>query len=146
MCKTTHIVYICFIYVYATILYTTSCTTCKTTHIVYICFMYVHTTIVPRVQPVKQNTSFTSVLCMCIQPYYLVYNVENNTHRLHLFYLWAYNYITSCTTCKSTPIVYICFIYEHTTILPCEQRVQQHTSSTSFLCISIQLYYFVYNV
>ena len=123
--------------------YITSCTTCKTTQIVYICYMYVYTTILPRIQREKQHTSSTSILCMSIQQYYLVKNVYNNTHRLHLFYVCVYNYITSCTTCTTTHIVYICFMYKHTTIL---HRVQQRTSSTSVLCMCIQLYYLVYNV
>ena len=126
--------------------YITSCTTCKTTHIVYIYFMYQHTTILSRVQRVKQHISSTSVLCMSIQLYYPVYNVYNNTNRLRLFYVLAYNYITSCTTCRTTQIVYVCFMYWYTTILPRVQRVKQHRSSTSVLCISIQLYYLVYNV
>ena len=134
-----HLLYVC---VYN---YITSSTTWKTTHIFYVYFMYEHTTILPREQRVQQHTSSTSFLCMCIQLYYLVYNVQNNTHRLHLFYLWTCNYITSCTTCKTTHIVYVGFIYEHTTKLPREQRVK-HTLSTSVLCMCIQLYYLVCNV
>jgi len=49
---------------------------------------------------------------MSIQLYYLVYNVQTNTHRLRLFYVCVYNYITSCTTRKTTDIVYICFMCE----------------------------------
>ena len=94
--------------------------------------MYVYTTILPGVQRVEQHTSSTSVLFMCIQLYCLVYN---NTPRLHLFYLCVYSYITLCTTCKTTHIVYISFMYEHTTILPRVQRVKQHTSSTSVLYV-----------
>ena len=37
---------------------------CKPTHIAYVCFMYVYTTILPRVQRVKQQTSSTSVSCV----------------------------------------------------------------------------------
>jgi hypothetical protein len=48
--------------------------------------MYEHTTILPREQRVQQYTLSTSVLCMCIQLYSLVYNVYNNTPRLRLFY------------------------------------------------------------
>ena len=70
----------------------------------------------------------------------------NNTHRLCLFYVGAYNYIISCTACKTTHIVYICYMYEHTSIYPRVQRVQQHTSSLSVLCMSIQLYYLVYSM
>ena len=94
---------------------------CKATHIVYLCSMYVYTTILLRV---KQHTSSTYVLCMCMQPYYLIYNVQNNTHRLNLFYVCVYNYIASCTTCKTTHIVYICSMYVYTTILPRVQRVK----------------------
>ena len=124
--------------------YIASRTTCKTTYIVYFCFIYEYTTILPREQRAKQHTSSTSIFCMSLQLYYLVYKVCNNTHRLRLFYVCVYNYITSCTTCKTTHIVYVCFMYEHTTKLPREQRVK-HTSSTSVLCKSIQLYYLVYN-
>ena len=98
-----------------------------------------------RVPRVQQHASSTSVLYMCKQLYCFVYNVLSNTPRLHLFYVWAYTCITSCTTYKTPPIVYIYFIYEHTTILPREQRKQQPRSSTSVLCMSIQLYYLVYN-
>jgi hypothetical protein len=102
--------------------------------------MYEHTAILPRVQ---QHTLYTSVLCMYIQLYYLVYNVYNNTHRLHLFYICVSNYIASRRT---THIVYICFMYEYATLLPRVQRVEQHTSSTSVLCMSIQNYYLEFNV
>ena len=131
--KTTYIDYVCFMYEHTTILprvqrvkqhtsstsvicmiyhYITLCTTCRTRHIVYICFMYEHTTILPRVQRVQQHTSSTFVLCISIQLYYLVNNVWSNTDRLPLFYICEYDYITLCTTCRTTHIVYICFIYE----------------------------------
>ena len=102
--------------------YITSCAKCKTAYIVHVCFTYEYTTMLPRVQHVKQHTSSTSVLCMSIQLYYLVNKVCNNTHRLHLFYACVYNHVAAFTTCKTTYIVYICFMYE------------------------IQLYYLVYNV
>ena len=108
---------------------------------IWFCFVNLHTD-----GGNKESFIHSFIHYMCIQLYYLVYNVQNNTHRVHLFYVLAYNYIISCTTCKTTHIVYVCFMYEHTTILPCVQRVQQHKSSTSVLCISIQLYYLVYNV
>ena len=99
-----------------------------------------------RVPRVQQHASSTSVLYMCKKLYCFVYNVLSNTPRLHLFYVWAYNCITSCTTYKTPPIVYIYFMYEHTTILPREQRKQQPRSSTSVLSMCIQLYYLVYNM
>ena len=123
--------------------YIASCTTCTTTHLVYVCFIHEHITIFPREQRVQQHTLSTSVLCMRIHLYYLVYN---NTRRLRLFYVWAYNYFVSCTARRTTHIVYICYMYEHTSIYPRVQRVQQHTSSLSVLCMSIQLYYLVYSV
>jgi hypothetical protein len=95
--------------------------------------MYVYTTISPREQRVQQHTSSTSVLCMCMQLYYLVYNVQNNTDRLHLFYVCVYNYIASSTTCKTKHIIYICFMYVYETVLPRVQRVKQYTSSTSVI-------------
>jgi hypothetical protein len=120
----THRLHLLYVWAYN---YIASCSTCTTTHIVSVCFMYEHTTILSRVQRVKQHTSSTSVICMSIHLYILVYNVCNNTHRLSLFYVWAYNYIISCTACKTTRIVYICYMYEHTSIYPRVQRVQQHT-------------------
>jgi hypothetical protein len=49
-------------------------------------------------------------------------------------------------TCKTTHIVYICFMYERATILPRVQRVKQHTSCISVICMGIQLHSIVYNV
>ena len=128
--------------------YITSCAKCKTAYIVHVCFMYEYTTMLPRVQHVKQHTSSTSVLCMSIQLYYLVNKVCNNTHRLHLSYACLYNHVAAFTTCKTTYIVYICYMYEIQLqcILPGVQHVEQHTPSTSVVCMSIQLYYLVYNV
>jgi hypothetical protein len=67
-------------------------------------------------------------LYMCKKLSCFVCHVYNNTHRLHLFYICVSNYIASRRT---THIVYVCFMYVYTTLLPRVQRVKQHTSSTS---------------
>jgi hypothetical protein len=113
--------------------YITPCTSCKATHIVYVCFMHEHTTILHRVHRVEQYRPSTSVLCMIIQLYYLVYNY---THSLHLFYVCAYNYIASCKTCKRTHILYMCFIYVRATIFLRVQRVEPtHIVYISFIYV-----------